>query len=133
MAGQVHAIATYLAEAPEALAGAAGGSEKVSEFFASLGDQWRLTAAQRARLAPAVTATLLAGWTPRALAAFIGANTDGIRNSYAVLFARISRAELPLPPMRPMRPPRCGECDQGTRMLGFDGDTPRLPTRAESW
>src|ERR1022692_942927 len=44
-----------------------------------------LTAAQRARLSPAVTTALSAGWTPGALAAFAGANTDGVRSPYAVL------------------------------------------------
>jgi hypothetical protein len=48
-----------------------------------------------------------------------------VRNSYAVLAARLSPAELPAPPARPARPPWCGECDQATRMLGFDGDAPR--------
>jgi hypothetical protein len=42
-----------------------------------------------------------------------------------VLAARLSPAELPAPPARPARPPWCGECDQATRMLGFDGDAPR--------
>lgn len=40
-------------------AGLAGGG--AGEFFAALGDAWRLTQAQRARLAPAVTAALDAG------------------------------------------------------------------------
>ena len=101
------------------------GGERAGEFFAALGDCWRLTAAQRARLGPAVTAALCAGWTPRALAAFTGANTDRIRNPYAVLAARLSSRELPSPPKRAARPPWCGECDQATRMLGFDGDAPR--------
>jgi hypothetical protein len=105
--------------------GAAGVGEPMSEFFVALGDSWRLTAAQRARLTPAVTAALTAGWTPGALAAFAGANTDGVRNPYAVLAARLSGAELPPPPARSPRPAWCGECDQGTRMLDFDGDAPR--------
>jgi helix-turn-helix protein len=45
--------------------------ERVGEFFAALGDRWRLTAAQRARLGPAITAALCTGWTPRALAALV--------------------------------------------------------------
>ena len=107
-------------------ADAAGGGLPVSEFFAALGADWRLTAAQRARLAPAVTTALLAGWTPQTLAAFTGANTSGLRNPYAVLAARLSPTELPSPhPQRPSRPPWCGECDAATRMLGFDGDAPR--------
>jgi Helix-turn-helix domain len=85
-----------------------------------------LTAAQRARLAPAVATALNAGWTPRALVAFTGRNTDGVRNPYAVLAARLSPAGLPPPAQRPpARPPWCGECDERTRMLGFDGDAPR--------
>jgi len=87
-----------------------------------LGADWRLTGAQRARLTPAVATALNAGWTQQALAAFTGANTSGVRNPYAVLAARLSSAELPPPrTQRPSRPPRCGECDQVTRMLGFDG------------
>lgn len=112
-------------EAPRA-AGAADGGGPTGEFFAALGPGWRLTAAQRVRLAPAVTTALDAGWTPQALAAFTGANTTGVRNPYAVLAARLSPAELPPPPARrPPRPPWCGECDQATRLLGFDGDAPR--------
>jgi hypothetical protein len=110
---------------PPAAPGAPGGGyEQVSELFAALGDRWRLTAAQRARLAPAVSTALAAGWAPRELAAFTGANTDGVRNPYAVLTARLSGAELPAPPARSSRLPWCGECDQATRMLGFDGDSP---------
>jgi Helix-turn-helix domain len=112
-------------EAPTAAAAAVGGGP-TGEFFTALGAAWRLTAAQRARLAPAVTAALSAGWAPRALAAFAGANTSGVRNPYAVLAARLSPAELPPPhTRRPSRPPWCGECDQATRILGFDGDAPR--------
>jgi hypothetical protein len=103
-------------------AGVAGGG--AGEFFAALGDAWRLTQAQRARLAPAVTAALDAGWTPQGLAAATGANTSGVRNPYAVLAARLSDAELP-PPTRLPRPAWCGECDQATRMLDFDSDAPR--------
>jgi hypothetical protein len=95
------------------------------EFFAALDCDWRLAAAQRARLAPAVATALTSGWTPQRLAGFTGGNITGVRNSYAVLAARLSPAELPAPPARPARPPWCGECDQATRMLGFDGDAPR--------
>ena len=68
---------------------------------------------------------LTSGWTPQTLAGFTGGNITGVRNPYAVLAARLSPAELPAPPARPARPPWCGECDQATRMLGFDGDAPR--------
>jgi len=103
-----------------------GGRQQAGEFFAVLGDGWRLTAAQRARLAPAVQAALEAGWSPQALAAFTGGNIVGVRNPYAVLAARLSPAGLPPPQReRPARPPWCGQCDEVTRMLGFDGDAPR--------
>jgi hypothetical protein len=71
-------------------------------------------------------AALEAGWMPHALAAFTGANTAGMRSPCAVLAARLSPAELP-PPRGPRlaRPPWCGQRDQVTRMLGFDGDQPR--------
>jgi hypothetical protein len=73
------------------------------------------------------------GWTPQALAGFTGANTRGVRNPYAVLAARLSPAELPPPHLRrPPKPPWCGECDQATRMLGFDGDAPRPCPRCKS-
>jgi Helix-turn-helix domain len=102
------------------------GGGPIGEFFAALGPAWRLTTAQRARLAPVVTAALAAGWTPRPLVAVTGANTVGVRNQYAVLTARLWAAELPPPITQPLaRPPWCGECDQVTRMLGFDGDAPR--------
>jgi len=46
-------------------------------------------------------AALGAGWDPAALAAFVGANTAGVRSPAAVLAARLSPAELPAPPGRP--------------------------------
>ena len=109
-------------EGPPAAGAGSGGL--VGEFFAALDCDWRLTAAQRARLAPAAATALTSGWTPQTLAGFTGGNITGVRNSYAVLAARLSPAELPAPPARPARPPWCGECDQATRMLGFDGDAP---------
>ena len=115
-------------------AGIAGGGQAVDEFFAVLDDGWRLTADQRARLAPAAQAALHAGWSPQALAAFTGANTAGVRNPYAVLAARLSPAELPPPqPQRPARPPWCGQCDEVTRMLGFDSDAPRPCPHCKPW
>jgi helix-turn-helix protein len=117
-----------------ATAGTAGGGQAVGEFFAVLDDGWRLTAEQRARLAPAVQAALDAGWLPQALAAFTGANTIGVRNPYAVLAARLSPAELPpQQQQRPARPPWCGQCDEVTRMLGFDGDAPRPCPHCKPW
>jgi hypothetical protein len=102
------------------------GGGPVGEFFAALGNVWRLTTDQRARLAPTVQAALDAGWMPQALAALIGANTTGVRSPYAVLTARLSPAALPPPHgQRPSRPPWCGQCDEVTRMLGFYGDAPR--------
>jgi hypothetical protein len=84
-------------------AAAAGGGEPAGKFFAALDGDWQLTAAQRARLAPAVTAALNAGWTPPALTGFTAANTGGVRNPYAVLAARLSHAEL----SPPYAPPGC--------------------------
>jgi hypothetical protein len=101
------------------------GGGPVGEFFDGLGDAWPLTAAQRDKILPAVEAALDAGWAPRELAAVTGSNTGGLRNPYAVLTARLSPAELPMPPGQRSRPPWCGECDECTRMLGFDGDAPR--------
>jgi hypothetical protein len=101
-------------EAPQAADGAGGGGP-INEFFAALGPDWRLTVPQRARLAPAVTAALGAGWAPQVLAAFTGANTNGVRSPAAVLAARLSSSELPPPPSwRSARPPWCGECDEVT-------------------
>ena len=114
---------------PAAEAATGGG---VGEFFAALGDAWRLTEAQRARLTPAVKAALDMGWTPQALASVTGANTTGVRNPYAVLAARLSPAELPAPSARSARPPWCGECDQVTRMLDYHGDAPRPCPRCKA-
>ncbi|MHB1596531.1 MAG: helix-turn-helix domain-containing protein [Streptosporangiaceae bacterium] len=111
--------------------GTAGVSEVacdigVGNFFAALGDSWMLTGAQRARLAPSIGAALDAGWAPRQLAGFVGANTDGIRNPYAVLVSRLSLTELPPPNgQRKTRPAWCRQCDQRTRMIDFAGDSPR--------
>ena len=92
---------------------AGGGAD---EFFTRLGPGWPLTGHQRRRLAPVAAAALGAGWDPAALAAFVGANTAGIRSPAAVLAARLSPAELPAPPGRAWaRPPWCGRCDEGTR------------------
>ena len=110
------------------------GGGPIGEFFTALGPDWRLTAAQQTRLAPAVTAALDAGWTPLTLAAVAGANTSGVRSPYAVLAARLAPAELPLPhSQRPSRPAWCGQCDERTRMLGFDGDAPRLCPRCKPY
>jgi len=106
-------------------AGVVAGGEPAEEFFAALGTGWRLTATQRLRLAPAVTAALGKGWTPGALAAFTGADTNRVHSPYAVLAARLSPAELLAPPAQSARPPWCGQCDQDTQMLGFDSDAPR--------
>ena len=108
-------------------AAGAGGGGLAGEFFAALDCDWRLTAAQRARLAPAAATALTSGWTPQTLAGFTGGNITGVRNPYAVLAARLSPAELPAPPARPARPPWCGECDQATRMLA---STPTRHARA---
>jgi hypothetical protein len=102
----------------------AGGG--AGEFFIRLGPGWPLTDRQRRRLAPMAATALEAGWAPSALASFVGANTAGVRSPYAVLAARLSSAELPLPPARARaRPSWCGACDEVTRLLGFDGDAPR--------
>lgn len=113
------------------VARSAAGGGQAGEFFAALDDAWRLTAAQRARLAPAVKAALDRGWAPQALASATGRNTTGVRNPYAVLAARLSPAELPLPASRPAWPSWCGECDQVTRMLDYDGDAPRRCPRCK--
>ena len=95
-------------------------------FFAALGDCWRLTADQRARLAPSIEAALDAGWAAHQLAGFVGANTDGIRSPYAVLASRLSLTELPpTNHQRKIRSAWCGRCDHRTRMLDFEGDSPR--------
>jgi hypothetical protein len=47
---------------------AAGGGRPTGEFFAALGDRWRLTATHWARLAPAMRAALCAGRLRHALA-----------------------------------------------------------------
>jgi hypothetical protein len=103
-------------------AAVASGGE-AGEFFAALPNVWRLTQAQRTRLAPAAKAALDLGWRPQTLASVVGANATGVRNQYAVLATRLSPAEL-VRPARPKRPPWYGECDQATRMLDFHDDVP---------
>lgn len=106
------------------LAGLGGGAS--AEFFAALGEEWKLTAMQEARLGPAVTAAIDSGWTPRELAAWTGANTTNIRSPYAVLASRLSPAELSAPPRPQLAWPQwCRQCDERTRLLGFDSDAPR--------
>lgn len=107
------------------------GGGAVGEFFDRLGEAWRLTATQRARLGSAVEVALGAGWTPATLASFTGANTGGVRNPYAVLAARLSPSQLPEPPaaMPAVRPPWCGKCDERTRRRedADGGDAGRCP------
>jgi hypothetical protein len=92
------------------------GGRAIEEFFAALDPAWQLTLVQQGRIAAAVRTALLSGWPPRALAAYVGSNTTGVRNCYAVLTARLSTAELPAPPRRrSSRPPWCGHCDERTR------------------
>ena len=105
--------------------GEASINDAVSGFFVALGDAWSLTCTQRARLIPAVMTAMKAGWEPDVLARFVGANTVAVRNPYAVLATRLSPTELPSPRgQRHARMIWCGECDQRTRMVGFDGDAP---------
>ncbi|MGH3302827.1 MAG: hypothetical protein ACRDOK_14310 [Streptosporangiaceae bacterium] len=93
------------------------GDGPAGEFFAALGEAWRPTAAQEARLAPAVEAAVDSGWAPAEVASFIGGNTDGVRNPYAVLARPLSADELPVAPggAAARRPPWCGRCDERTR------------------
>ncbi len=94
----------------------------VAEFFAALGDQRPLTAAQQSRLVPALMSALTGGWTPLALAGWAAANTGGVRSPYAVLASRLSPAELPEPKrQRPTRLPWCGYCDEVTRQAFSSG------------
>jgi hypothetical protein len=44
-----------------------------------------------------VTDAVTAGWNAAELAAFVGANSAGVRSPYAVLAARLSTLELPAP------------------------------------
>ncbi len=110
------------------------GGPEVEEFFnhlAARSPRWLLTEGQRKRLTPAVIKALAARWTPDELAGFVGASSFGIRNPFAVLVARLARAELPQP-RTSRRPPWCGECDERTRMLDFDGDSPRPCPRCKA-
>ncbi len=116
-------------EAPAAVDNPGEAAAEAEEFFAALGPRWPLTARQRKRLVPAIRAALAAGWAPRALAEFAGANTAGVRSPYAVLRSRLSPGELPAPPARQApRPPWCGNCDERTRQVtGADGRPARCP------
>lgn len=104
---------------------AGGGDPGTDEFFGRLGSAWPLSPAQRARLRPAVTVALGLGWQPGDLAAYVGANTAGVRNPAAVLAVRLSPSELPMPaspPRADRRKPWCGQCDELTRLLEDDFD-----------
>jgi len=57
----------------------AGQAVEAGEFFDALGPGWLLTADQQTRLAPAVSEAVAAGWEPGELAAFVCANSAGIR------------------------------------------------------
>jgi hypothetical protein len=102
---------------PSAGENPAGGGN-VGEFYDALGLAWPLSAAQRDRLTPTVAAAVGRGWRPADLAAFVGANTSGVRSPYAVLAARLTPDELPEPPTPvARRKPWCGNCDEQTRFL----------------
>ena len=103
---------------------------EINAFFDALAEHsslWMLTAARRRKLTPAVASALAAGWTPARLAELTGAGTVGIRNPFAVLAARLAQAQIPPsgPTRSAGRPPWCGQCDERTRLLDFDGDAPR--------
>lgn len=67
-----------------------------------------------------------AAWTPAI------ARRSPSCNPGAVLAARLSPAELPLPTASSARrPPWCGQCGQATRMLDYHGDAPRPRPRCE--
>ena len=54
------------------------------------------------------------GWAPQALASATGANMTGVRNPYAVLAARLSPDDLPVPAsVRSVRRVRSGHADAG--------------------
>lgn len=102
---------------------AGGGDPGIDEFFGRLGSAWPLSPAQRTRLRPAVTVALGLGWQPGDLAAYVGANTVGVRNPAAVLAVRLSPSELPVPASpspADRRKPWCGQCDERTRLLEDD-------------
>jgi len=106
------------------------GDGEVMDFFEALGPGWPLSPAHRDHLALAVSTALALGWQPGDLAAFVGANTAGVRSPYAVLAARLVPSELPAPPAPvPKRRPWCGKCDPDTRFLaddlGYPGDNPQ--------
>ncbi|MFC7591651.1 helix-turn-helix domain-containing protein [Nonomuraea antimicrobica] len=68
----------------------------IHRFVAKLGPDWPLSRSQIRRLSPAIVEALTAGWEPGVLAEYVGANTTGVRNPYAVLVSRL--ADLPGPP-----------------------------------
>jgi hypothetical protein len=91
------AARAYAREAPGPVENPGEAAAEAEEFFTALGPRWLLTTRQRKRLVPAVRAALAAGWEPRALAEFAGANTAGVHSPYAVLRSRLSPGELPAP------------------------------------
>lgn len=111
------------------LEGGGGARRDSGEFFDALATGWLLSSGQRRRLMPRIREALAAGWDPGELAAYVGANTAGVRNAYAVLHARLG--DLPDPPNRApsaTRPPWCGVCVEATRMCeDADGRPWRCP------
>ncbi|MET9241268.1 helix-turn-helix domain-containing protein [Nonomuraea sp. NPDC003709] len=117
-------------------------------FVAKLGPDWPLSHSQIRRLIPAVAEALAVGWDPDVLAEYVGANTAGIRNPYAVLVSRL--ADLPDPPRKSRRayvdertvaeaqtavcihgdsrPGACALCRRGIPADGIDPRSPALPS-----
>ena len=99
---------------------AVGGGEidpDAVEVLAGLGPSWPLTAGQRRKLTPKVSAALAVGWSKPALSAHLAANPDGVKSPAAVLGARLDD----LPPAEKdsrsaaQRLAWCGRCDEPTR------------------
>jgi hypothetical protein len=96
------------------------------QVLAQLGPQWRLGTRSVERLEGLIASALDAGWEMAALAAHLGANSDGVKSPYAVLAARLKDLP-PRPAARRARPPWCGNCHEPTRLLDTDAGARRCP------
>ncbi|MFC7342062.1 helix-turn-helix domain-containing protein [Saccharopolyspora griseoalba] len=96
-------------------------SQDIDAVLDALGPAWQLTPSQRQRLRPKVVEALQAGWSKERLAAYLGANPNGVRSPAAVLSKRLDD----LPPAEPAsktreRPEWCGACDEPSRTIERD-------------
>ncbi|GLZ28066.1 hypothetical protein Lesp02_02560 [Lentzea sp. NBRC 105346] len=94
--------------------GEADQSEKAAdEVLRRISRHWRLSAADRNRLRPRLTAALSAGHQVSRLIAYLSENNEGARSPFAVLTSRLSELSNSAEPEEGSNrwPEWCGRCD----------------------